>query len=104
MATPNSMYACDTEIDPKAGTTGGGHAITFVGYRLDPAFEGGGAFLVKNSWGTDCGDRGYQWYPFGTCARRGHYCVMYKIGGVEEAPPAPWCSNGNGSGHGSGNG
>lgn len=39
--------------------TGGGHAMTIVGYDLNKQ-----QFLVKNSYGTDWGDRGYGWLPF----------------------------------------
>ena len=34
----------------------GGHAVTIVGY--DEKKGDGGAFLFKNSWGTDWGERG----------------------------------------------
>ena len=30
----------------------GGHAICVVGYELNPRMPGGGAFLIRNSWGT----------------------------------------------------
>ncbi len=30
----------------------GGHAICVVGYELNARFPGGGAFLIRNSWGT----------------------------------------------------
>ncbi len=30
----------------------GGHAICVVGYELNSRFPGGGAFLIRNSWGT----------------------------------------------------
>ncbi len=39
----------------------GGHAVTVVGY--DEKKSGGGAFLIKNSWGADWGERGYGWIP-----------------------------------------
>lgn len=31
----------------------GGHAMLAVGYRDDPAAQGGGYLIVRNSWGTD---------------------------------------------------
>ena len=37
----------------------GGHAMTIVGYDITNR-----QFLVKNSYGTDWGDRGYGWLPF----------------------------------------
>jgi len=39
----------------------GGHAVTIVGYEEKKSE--GGAFLIKNSWGTDWGERGYGWIP-----------------------------------------
>ena len=30
----------------------GGHAICVVGYELNSRFPGGGAFIIRNSWGT----------------------------------------------------
>lgn len=35
----------------------GGHAVTCVGYTED-------AFIIRNSWGTDWGDKGYTYFPF----------------------------------------
>jgi C1A family cysteine protease len=37
----------------------GGHAVLLVGYHDDPAEEGGGYFITKNSWGDDWGESGY---------------------------------------------
>jgi C1A family cysteine protease len=39
----------------------GGHAVTIVGY--DEQKGESGSFLIKNSWGTDWGERGYGWIP-----------------------------------------
>jgi C1A family cysteine protease len=35
----------------------GGHAVLIVGYTKD-------SFIVRNSWGTSWGDKGYTYYPF----------------------------------------
>ena len=68
----------------QAGTTGkipfptpkekivGGHAIVAVGYddkmkiknTNQGATETTGAFLIRNSWGTGWGDKGYGWLPY----------------------------------------
>lgn len=49
----------------------GGHAVVAVGYDDDLEIENGndgsvttGAFLIRNSWGTDWGDEGYGWLPY----------------------------------------
>jgi C1A family cysteine protease len=35
----------------------GGHCVAIVGYTKD-------AFIIRNSWGTDWGSKGYTYYPF----------------------------------------
>ncbi len=42
-----------------AGTRSGGHAVCCVGYRLAQR-----VFIIRNSWGTNWGDRGYCLMPF----------------------------------------
>ena len=50
----------------------GGHAVMAVGYDDAIAIQGKatgapktkGAFLIRNSWGTDWGDAGYGWLPY----------------------------------------
>jgi len=49
----------------------GGHAVVAVGYddaiKIKNPFcgtETTGAFLIRNSWGTDWGDAGYGWLPY----------------------------------------
>jgi C1A family cysteine protease len=41
------------------GSHKGRHAILIVGYADDPTAGGGGYFIVKNSWGTGWGSKGY---------------------------------------------
>jgi C1A family cysteine protease len=42
----------------------GGHAVTICGNYQDAAFDGGGAFVVANQWGTGWGDHGYCYLPY----------------------------------------
>lgn len=43
----------------------GGHAIVGVGYDDNRVIEGRkGALLIRNSWGTGWGDKGYGWLPY----------------------------------------
>jgi C1A family cysteine protease len=42
-----------------SGAYQGAHAILIVGYRDDPSADGGGYFIVKNSWGTGWGESGF---------------------------------------------
>lgn len=42
----------------------GGHAVFAAGYKMDPKTAGGGYFIVKNSWGTGWGAKGYFYLPF----------------------------------------
>lgn len=59
-----SWSNCDSMIDPNSSPTGGGHAVLTTGYRDVPDMLGGGYFIIKNSWGTRCGDKGYQYLPY----------------------------------------
>lgn len=45
----------------------GGHAAVAVGYDDSKQVKNAphpGAFLIRNSWGVDWGDRGYGWLPY----------------------------------------
>lgn len=88
VSVTKSMYACDPVLDPDSPDTGGGHAIAISGYGIDERVAGGGYFIIKNSWGPDCGDHGYQYLPFNYCTRRGSsYCIMWDLEGVKTAFP-----------------
>ena len=79
---PQSMDDCDTMVDATSRATKGQHVLEVSGYQLDDSVAGGGYFILKNSWGTDCGDHGYQYYPFALCARDDLYCYFIEIDDV----------------------
>ena len=81
---PSSLQNCDASIDPNSTATQGEHAIEAVGYQLDDSVPGGGYFILKNSWGTACGDHGYHYYPFSLCGRSDLFCNFIEILDVED--------------------
>ncbi|MBF0297829.1 MAG: C1 family peptidase [Oligoflexia bacterium] len=83
MTVSKGMKSCATVVTPLSAKTNGGHALAVVGYQLNPKIQGGGYFIIKNSWGNKCGDKGYQYIPFYHCQRKGMYCVMWEITSVE---------------------
>jgi hypothetical protein len=95
ISTPWDMVVNKSpRVDPNSGPyKRSGHALAVVGYELDPEAPGGGSFLLKNSWGVQAGDQGYQWYPFVLCTKKRMYCQFWSIQGVSkdqgpEAGPA----------------
>lgn len=68
-----SVYSCmpgqgeggDIPFPDPADTLEGGHAVVAVGY--DDSHRVGkdrGALLIRNSWGTGWGEKGYGWLPY----------------------------------------
>jgi hypothetical protein len=48
------------------GDDGPNHCVIIIGWD-DAACSGDGAWLCKNSWGTDWGDSGFFWIKYGSC-------------------------------------
>jgi C1A family cysteine protease len=40
------------------------HQVSLVGYKIDPTVSGGGYFILRNSWGTGWGEKGYARVAF----------------------------------------
>lgn len=80
---PADLTECKVHINPKSKPTPGQHVVEAVGYQLDDSIDGGGYFIIKNSWGTACGDKGYQYYPFALCKRNDLYCYFTEVADVE---------------------
>lgn len=80
---PADLSKCKPTISAKSTRTKGDHVMEAVGYQLDASIPGGGYFIVKNSWGSQCGDRGYHYYPFELCKRNDLYCYFIAINEVE---------------------
>ncbi len=81
---PRDLGNCAENIGPNSTYTSGQHVIEAVGYKLDDKVAGGGYFIIKNSWGTDCGNRGYHNYPFKLCERSDLYCYFTEVIDVED--------------------
>ncbi len=80
---PADLSSCKAIISDQSARTKGDHVLEAVGYQLDSTIPGGGYFILKNSWGEDCGDHGYHYYPFSLCQRNDLYCYFVEIDEVE---------------------
>lgn len=83
MQVTKSMASCSAVLNPLSKGTSGGHALSVVGYKQDDRVAGGGYFTVRNSWGSDCGDKGYQHIPFNYCIRDDLYCIMWTVDSID---------------------
>jgi len=66
----------------------GGHAVTIVGWTTD-------SFIIRNSWGTGWGDRGYTYYSFSDYIRGVHmetWTAVDDLSHVVIPPPQPVCA------------
>jgi hypothetical protein len=81
MKTPREMLKCVKVISPDTGSASGGHALLIVGYYLDAGGKPLG--IIRNSWGAECGDHGYQIMPMSVCHKGSFYCSMWSIDQVD---------------------
>lgn len=80
MKTPNDMLNGASVIRPNSGFARGGHAVLLVGYEKTDKVLGGMYGTIKNSWGENVGDKGFQYMPLSyMCKLRGGYCYYYEI-------------------------
>lgn len=92
MTVPSDMSAGRAVIRPDSRATSGGHALAIVGYYTDPNVPGGIVAILKNSWGTRTGDKGYQYLPIQAYAdRKDCYIMLWEIAEVSSQVgiPAP---------------
>jgi C1A family cysteine protease len=60
----------------------GGHAVTVVGYDNN-------GFIIRNSWGTSFGDKGYVIYSYGDFGAHWDIWTVIDIRGSPKLPPQP---------------
>lgn len=78
--TPEDLLRCNTIISPYTNPENGGHAVLVSGFYYDEKVLGKIIAIIKNSWGSHCGDHGYQYVPLGhICGRSDFYCAMWII-------------------------
>lgn len=100
MSTPKSMLKGHAIIDPDSAFSGGGHALAIVGYYKDHRVPGGVVAILRNSWGRQTGDNGYQYLPIGHYANRSDgYLLIWvveevasKKDGHIEPPKTKYCT------------
>ena len=86
MKVPSDMLKGKVSISPTSKMESGGHALAIVGYFQDDKIPGEVIAILKNSWGKDNGDNGYQYLPIAHFATRNDcYLVMWEIESVSSS-------------------
>lgn len=82
MNVPNSMINCVKVINPaSAPLEDAGHDIAISGFFNSQKY--GLIAIIKNSWGENCGDHGYQYLPMSVCDREDYWCYFWSINAME---------------------
>jgi C1A family cysteine protease len=77
-STPSSMLSCRPNVSMSAPYQGAGHAFSILGYYHYPEETDLEYILIlKQSWGEDCGDHGFQYMPLALCSRDDYYCMFW---------------------------
>jgi autotransporter-associated beta strand protein len=71
---PNELYHSVAELRASnyVYSSGGGHAVSLVGYCDDDTCPTGGYWIIKNSWGTGEGEYGYDYMPYASSVEANH--------------------------------
>jgi hypothetical protein len=77
LAVPRGMANCQKVITDTS-ITSGGHALAVVGYYKDGKDT---LAIIKNSWGSDCADKGYQVLNLEQYCKK-TWCYFYEFSGV----------------------
>jgi hypothetical protein len=78
LQVPKQMSQWLPQIEEDSPMTRGGHALCVSGYKIENRRP---YFLVKNSWGTQCGDLGYQWVSYHLYVAKG-YVAFYAVNSI----------------------
>lgn len=76
---PKDLNTCSEVIRQDSPMTDGGHAVMISGYKIAPELKDGFYLIIKNSWGTNCHDKGYVYLTPSFCNRPDGYCTFYSI-------------------------